>query len=291
MLPTFIRSAREFDTTIELKVTPESVVLDFKETLDNWNTPKQVPGWEGLRREGQKNLCRNIAQFANTFGGTLVIGVDEDKKNAPNIARAIAPVEKPEEMRDWITQAVLNFVVPSTLSLEICEIKLAEGTVLAVNVPAHADLVAVYDRDTHAIEYIRRHDNRKAHMNPDEAERHRMNGGRAARIRLIEAMQGHAEPDVDLAGVIINRLIHSGYSQIAQAPVLAISVRLVNDAEDVFELVMTIRDHHGRPTIRIPFSAIDSVWLDGPKRVGMILRFPIGYNGARLFFDAHPPPR
>ena len=43
MLPTFIRSTPEFQSAVQLGSTPESLVLEFKETVNDWNPPAGDP--------------------------------------------------------------------------------------------------------------------------------------------------------------------------------------------------------------------------------------------------------
>jgi hypothetical protein len=282
MLPTFIRNAQEFGATVTLKVTPESVVLDFKAALHGM-LAKGV-----AKREAHKELARDIAQFANTYGGTLLIGVSEDSKTAPSVADAVVSVPAPEAAQQWIAQAAQAYLVPSTLSIDVKAFAVSGGTVLAINVPASADLVAVWDRESHAIEYVWRDGNAKAYMNPDEAERHRMDTGRAARLRLLDAMDSQQEAAAHLAGRIYRRIVHPSAIQTDVERVDAVNIRLVG-SEDVFELIATIRGN--RPTIRIPYNAIEAVWRDDNRRVGLILRYPVVYENEVLVLDVHPPRR
>jgi len=46
------------------------MVLEFKADFpDGWTAPKS-----DVKRQAQKELCRDIAQFANTFGGCIIYG-------------------------------------------------------------------------------------------------------------------------------------------------------------------------------------------------------------------------
>jgi hypothetical protein len=72
MLPTFIRSSLEFRSVVQLGSTPESLVLEFKANINAWNAPAGK-----VRTKAQKETCRDVAQFANTVGGCLLVGVNE----------------------------------------------------------------------------------------------------------------------------------------------------------------------------------------------------------------------
>jgi hypothetical protein len=65
LIPRFIRCCDEFAEIVTLGSSTESLVLEFKKQIDGWKAPKGAP--ERPRREAQKELCRDVAQFANTL--------------------------------------------------------------------------------------------------------------------------------------------------------------------------------------------------------------------------------
>ena len=174
MVPTFIRSADEFRAAVQLGNTPESLVLEFKATIDR------------TRGQGmQQETCRDIAQFANTWGGGLLVGVTDcfDQTRGLRIADGIQPVDDIDNLRQWIEQAITNYLVPRTFTRDLMPIALQEGEILAINVPASRHLVSLWNVQTGTVQYLRRTSHGKAYMNPDEAERHLMDGSRAANSR------------------------------------------------------------------------------------------------------------
>ncbi|HUY72215.1 MAG TPA: ATP-binding protein, partial [Gaiellaceae bacterium] len=66
----------EMPTIAELLAQPEGKTLDFKRDLS-----------------GKKGVLKDLVAFANTSGGVLVIGVDDDK-TVPGIPDALAAEEK-----------------------------------------------------------------------------------------------------------------------------------------------------------------------------------------------------
>src|SRR5437762_2632401 len=69
------------------------------------------------------------------------------------------------------------------------------GTVVAVNVPPSLHLVALWHserrsqfEEKNSIEYLYRDSHGKKWMNPDEVERHIMNGSRAAKLAFDQAL-------------------------------------------------------------------------------------------------------
>lgn len=196
MLPTFIRSALEFESAVQLGGTPESLVLEFKAKVDGWNAPAKTP-----KKDLQKETSRDVAQFANTLGGCLLIGVNErsDPTHGVNVAQSITPVKEVDKLRQWIEQAIINYLVPSTFSHDVTPIALPQGSILAINVRASRHIVSLWDRDNHTVEYVRRTSHGKEWMNPDEVERHLMDGSRAAKLAIIAAKEGTKSERVEVA--------------------------------------------------------------------------------------------
>jgi hypothetical protein len=254
MLPTFIRSALEFETTVRLGSTPESLVLEFKATINGWNAPARE-----ARTKAQKETCRDIAQFANTLGGCLLVGVHErpDPTSGFNIADSIAPVKEVDKLRQWIEQAIMKYLVPSTFSHDIVPLALPQGSILAVNVPASRYLISLWDRDNHTIEYMHRTSHGKEWMNPDEMERHLMDGSRAAKLALIEAKAHMTSERVEVVGGVWRE-----YSSSPGRPVLwnpRESITIGQMEEYWFELL--VPNERGMPqAITILYSLIKEAW-------------------------------
>src|SRR6185295_15721921 len=115
--PTFIHSAAEFQSAVTLKSgglsgTPESLVLEFKRQIDGWNGSKIA------NEEQRKEVCRDIAQFANTFGGCLLVGVeaDLDLNLGVKVATSIESVKEPEKLLEQVEQAIAKYLEPATFS-------------------------------------------------------------------------------------------------------------------------------------------------------------------------------
>jgi hypothetical protein len=109
-------------------------VLDFKQTIDKTKAGSDI------------ETCRDVAQFANTFGGCLLIGVSEqrDPVSGLKVAGPVVPLQQlgdPDQLRGWIEQWIAKYLVPSTFTHDVIPISLAGGAVLAVNVEASRYLV------------------------------------------------------------------------------------------------------------------------------------------------------
>jgi hypothetical protein len=202
MKPEYVRTVEELAAVVKIGTTPESLVLEFKGTIDNWNLPKTAKDRDRLKSEAQQETCRDISQFANTNGGCLLIGVKErlDPVRRVKVADSISPVSDPEGIKQWIEQAISNYVVPATLSRDIAIVADPRGTVLAVNVPPSIHLITLWDSQRHTIECVRRTSHGKDWMNPDELERHIMNGSRASKLAFDLALNQAPTREIRVAG-------------------------------------------------------------------------------------------
>jgi hypothetical protein len=270
MLPTFIHSAPEFQSAVQLGITSESLVLEFKETVNDWSPLAADPQRQERRKEAQKEMCRDIAQFANTLGGCLLIGVTErpEPKHGVKVADSIAPVKEAEQLRQWIEHAVVNYVVPSTFSHDLVAITLPEGIVLSINVPANRHLVCLWDRANHTIEYLRRTSHGKEWMNPDEAERHLMDGSRAAKLAIITAKE-QAKPDrVEITGGLWWRRTNLDTSAERWNPNGPITFGEIR--EYWFELKVPTK-RSLRP-VTIPYELVEAAWVGASGAVTLMLK-------------------
>jgi hypothetical protein len=201
MPASYIQTVEELGAMVQFGTTPESLVLDFKKTIDGWPFTKGSD-LEKLKAGKQQETCRDISQFANTNGGCLLIGVQErlDPVRGLKVADAICPVTDPEGMKQWIEQAIRNYLVPATFSRDIAIVADPRGTVLAVNVLPSVHLITLWDSQQHTIECVRRTSHGKDWINPDELERHVMNGSRATKLAFDHALQEVPTREVRVAG-------------------------------------------------------------------------------------------
>jgi hypothetical protein len=268
-----IRDAADFDHWIRLGETTESLALDFKEKIDGRSAPD-----DAARKRAQQEVCRDIAQFANTHGGVLLVGVAErqDPKTGLKVADRITPVTDPDALREWIEQAVLNYLVPSTLTHEVAMVRSSGGVVVAVNVDASRRLVSVWDSASGTIECVRRTSHGKARMNPDEVERHMMNGSRAAQLALREAKKGATSEDVELAGGVW------GFTGVPGGPVprltLKAPIRLGEVNDTSFQLRIPISSKI--ECVAVPFELMRAAWVTAENKIGIALSARLACSSA-----------
>jgi hypothetical protein len=262
--PVFIRSAVEFERSIAFNTTTESLTLDFKALIHDRQASEET-----ARRNAQKEICRDVAQFANTLGGALLVGVAErfDSATGLKVASGVATVNDPDALRHWIEQAISNFLVPSSLSHEVVPIRMPQGNVIAVNVPPSRALVYLWDRADGTIECLRRTSHGKARMNPDEVERHMMNASRAAQLALSAAVDAVGKEGVEISGGIW------GYTGVPGGPVPRIKpagrVDLGQIGETTFELRIPLGSRI--VSLAVPFDLMRAAWVTSGHQVGIAL--------------------
>ena len=271
----FITTPEEFANNVTIGSTTENLTLDFKTTVDH-SLPKGTP--DDVKQKAQQEICRDIAQFANTDGGCLLIGVEEDLDPVTGlkVAKAIRSVTKPDEMRQWIEEAVKNYLVPATLRHSIDIVQLPSGTVVAVNVPPSLHLVALWlserksGTEKNRIEYLYRDNHGKKWMNPDGVERHIMNGSRATKLAFDNALTQASVKEVNLVGGYWER----GSGIKAFNPVRPNPTATVGRVCDQwFELVT--RNQSSTESLNLPFGLIDQVWVGSDGRIHLLLSLRI----------------
>jgi Schlafen, AlbA_2 len=284
MVPTFISSASDFQSAVKLGITTESLVLEFKATIDGWDSDKTA-----VKEKAQKEVCRDIAQFANTLGGCLLIGLDQRFNPQLGVALAgkVIPIDKADKLQKWIEQAITNYLVPSTFGHEIVHVVLPEGTILAVNIPVSRHLVSLWDRNTHAIEYVRRTSHGKDWMNPDDAERQLMDGSRVAKIALMEAKAKAPSNRVDIAGGMWVRYPAAIGKDEPWNPPSPITIGNMED--HWFELF--VPNERKKPcSVTVPYGVVKEAWLStaGVITILLTVRVILRKNSEELTLEPYP---
>lgn len=77
-------------------------------------------------------LCKAVSAFANSAGGTFIIGIEMD-----NLAPADDGTPGPSK-RDWIFQVINGGTFPAIESIEVREFPASTGTIYVVDVPPSA---------------------------------------------------------------------------------------------------------------------------------------------------------
>jgi hypothetical protein len=266
MVPTYVNTAADVAAA-----TSESLVLDFKERI-NIQDPK-----------APTEFCRDVAQFANTDGGCLLVGVMEVSDPSTNLKKAgkIVSVSDPDGLKDWMEKVIGSHLVPATFSHPIVPIATPDGMVVAVNVPPSQHTIYLCERDKqkHTMEVLRRTSHGKEWMNPDELERHIMNGSRAARLRIEEVVAGRKHPLVEIVGgVFVPAANQYGSSFHAVTPDGTPQLGAVNPM--AFEI--RIPFGMGTPCVQVPYEAVRAAWAGPAGQVVFMLSERVVWNGKDL---------
>lgn len=269
-----IRSREAADARIRWGETVEDSHLDFKHAA-NLEKPEE--------------LAMDVAALANTFGGTLLIGVSE-KTNERNlkVAQGRVSVENAEALRRFFNQEIRSFVHPG-VSLRTDFIHYDDATILcAVNVEPSVDLVwVIVNRDTSAAAFPYRNEYGKNYWRPHEAEMRWNNTERRVYLKLVSLVQGKGLQYLNLypAPLRPNPDLRGGYAwkgtpEFVPAPNPTISISPADLRESEFSFVW------GTYKMELPYSFVKDVWRKTPSYLGMVLSAQVYDNGQRM--DLHP---
>lgn len=271
--PTSIETAADFERLVQLGQTPESRSLEFKRDLDRWAAQDAE-----VRRQGQKEFCRDVSQFANAWGGCLLIGIDEGRVGPVRVATAVRGVDDFDGRRAWMEQAMTNFLVPDSFRVPIHPVVIGGQTIISVCVTPSERLVTLWDSQLQMTECVRRTNHGREHLHPDEMELFAMNTRRAAQIMfrrvLDETPAKGGVWHVDLtSGVWTDTQRPAGDPQLLQR--VPAEITLGPHTAHHFELrVKPVNEALARlstPTVRIPYGLLREAWTTSDGRVGLFL--------------------
>ena len=121
------KTAQDFESLIHLGETPEGIHWDYKQVFN----PKDPA-----------DIAIDLAAFANTYGGTLLIGVAEKKINGLRVASGFAPNVDAEDIKKLVNTRVHEIISPK-IQTTVVQFEIAGNTVVAINVEPSVNLVSV----------------------------------------------------------------------------------------------------------------------------------------------------
>jgi predicted HTH transcriptional regulator len=177
-------------------------------------------GIEAKRASGglPKSACETLSAFSNTDGGTLLLGVDQEK------GFALVDVPDPVTLRDGLVRMSRDDITPSLqITTEIVEVE-GRRVVIAEIPPAPADQRPVYvtAQGIAAGSYLRGGDGDR-HMT--EAEIAMLVAGRTQPTYDRESVNGSTAGDLDdeveypleaVREAVVNALMHRDYSPVTR---------------------------------------------------------------------------
>ena len=170
MLYSPIKNQQNFESLIRIGETPESVHWDYKQTF-NLKEPDAI--------------AIDLAAFANTYGGTLLIGVAEKKENGLKVASGFVPNVDAEEIKKQVNTRIHEIISPK-IDATVVQFDIADNVVVAINVEPSVNLVGVcLDKDRRSFCFPYRTEYGNRYMSFEEVEKRMMdNKTRATYLKL-----------------------------------------------------------------------------------------------------------
>jgi hypothetical protein len=162
--------AQDFESLIHLGKTPECIHWDYKQSFN----PKDPA-----------DIAIDLAAFANTYGGTLLIGVAEKKINGLKVASSFVPNVDVEEIKKQVHTRIHEIISPK-IDVQVVPIEVLGNPIVAVNVEPSINLVGVcLDRDRRQYSFPYRTEYGNQYMIFEEVEKRMVdNKTRAMYLKL-----------------------------------------------------------------------------------------------------------
>lgn len=227
MLYTPFKTAQDFESLIHLGETSESIHWDYKQSF----SPKK-----------SEDFAVDLAAFANTFGGTLLIGVAEKSDGAKKVASGFVPDINVEEIRKTVHTHICEIISPK-IDVQVVPIDVSGNLIVAINVEPSVNLVGVcLDRDRRQYSFPYRTEFGNRFMTFEEVE-NRMadNKTRAMYLKLKKYIPSGGKVNVYPAPIANNKIEWR--------------FEWIHNSENEIRL-----DQNGYRSIDIPISFVEEVW-------------------------------
>ena len=227
MLYTPFKTAQDFESLIHLGETSESIHWDYKQSF----SPKK-----------SEDFAIDLAAFANTFGGTLLIGVAEKSDGAKKVASGFVPSINVEEIRKTVHTHICEIISPK-IDVQVVPIDVSGNLIVAINVEPSVNLVGVcLDKDRRSFSFPYRTEFGNRFMTFEEVE-NRMadNKTRAMYLKLKKYIPSGGKVNVYPAPIANNKIEWR--------------FEWIHNSENEIRL-----DQNGYRSIDIPISFIEEVW-------------------------------
>lgn len=115
----------------------ETLTLDFKANLSNPADPLFANEGKKLTKSGRKSIAKAASAFANSMGGTLILGVDCRSIEGIDCAREITPIPHLARALSTINNELHSITVPSISGIEAMSLVVdgESSGLIAVSVP------------------------------------------------------------------------------------------------------------------------------------------------------------
>jgi hypothetical protein len=239
-----IKTLSDFKNKITFNVTTETLYWDFKEQIN----PDKF-----------ENIAIDISAFANSMGGSLLIGISESKNDQNlRVAKGINPNMDIEQTRSFLSGPIKNKIKPY-IKFEQSIITFEEGkSIISVNIEPSIDLVGVntnIDKKAFCFPYREDFGNKYFDFNEMEFNMHN-NEGRANFLKIHKLIPNPDVPiEVDLYPIPYG---------IQEEDV--VRIKIIKESLDVFELQIN------SSVIQLPYSIIDEIWNRANVGTNLVLK-------------------
>lgn len=221
------KTPQDFESLIHLGETSESIHWDYKQTFNS----KKL-----------EDIAIDLAAFANTFGGTLLIGVAEKSDGVKKIASGFVPSINVEEIRKIVHTHVSEIISPK-IDVQVVPIDVSGNLIVAINVEPSINLVGVcLDKDRRSFNFPYRTEFGNQFMTFEEVEKRMVdNKTRAMYLKLKKYIPSGGKVNVYPAPIANNKIEWR--------------FEWIHNSENEIRL-----DQNGYRSIDIPISFIEEVW-------------------------------
>jgi hypothetical protein len=263
--PIFFTSEDDVKKHIILQKTQESIIWDFKREINLADKKKLV----NLASE----IACDICQFANAWGGSILVGIEESKGKLSglNVAKDFVGIDNCELVKQFLNDRVRNCIHPIDVQFETSTIKLKDKTLLAINVKALPNTLACVSSPAN-IEYLRfpyRTEYGKKYFRGLEIEVRMNNNYRRIFLRLNEIWDRNKDV------VLLSPLIKEDIDPKLTWDNRDINITISDFFENEFQL--KVNDLF----MNIPYGLVRELWNTIDNKIGLILNASIVIPGNR----------
>lgn len=272
----YISSFTDFNRLVVIGSTTESIDLDFKLELEIENISKKD------KPKKAEELASDICQFANSFGGVLIIGIEErkDELSGKKVAASIPGIDNSEEISRFINDSVLPLIHPKNISIDLVCFNAKTNNhnqIVAINVlPIVVGVACVCsEAPPYSAKYPYRTHYGKRYLHPTEVEKRMADSYRIIPIKLEE--------------IACSTRNVSLYPSLSKEPLD--KVNRIDSKEDNIVLMEILKYEYklniNGIDMNIPFSLTKDVWMTEKQTIGILLttRLIISPDRKEIYFN------